>query len=103
MTFVLLDERPESLNDGYFVVEMDGYSTAQSGSVELVDYPGVAHGRACGFAFADGHSEIHRWADAVINAPLPPAITSLLREPGQGRPLDARSLQPPVSSGDDPP
>ena len=76
MTFVLLDERPESINDGYFVVEMDGYSTTQLGSAELVDYPGIAHNRACGFAFADGHSEIHRWIDAVINAPLPPAITT---------------------------
>jgi prepilin-type N-terminal cleavage/methylation domain-containing protein/prepilin-type processing-associated H-X9-DG protein len=76
MTFVLLDERPESINDGYFVVEMDGYSTTQVGSAELVDYPGIAHNNACGFGFADGHSEIHRWVDAVINAPLPPATKS---------------------------
>jgi len=76
MTFVLLDERPESINDGYFVVEMDGYSPTQAGSAELVDYPGIAHNRACGFAFADGHSEIHRWMDAVLNAPLPPEITT---------------------------
>ena len=74
MTFVLLDERPESINDGYFVVEMDGYSTTQAGSAELVDYPGVSHNGACGFGFADGHSEIHRWVDAVINAPLPPML-----------------------------
>jgi prepilin-type N-terminal cleavage/methylation domain-containing protein/prepilin-type processing-associated H-X9-DG protein len=76
MTFVLLDERPESINDGYFVVEMDGYSTSQLGPVELVDYPGIAHGHACGFAFADGHSEIHKWVDAVINPPLPPVTTT---------------------------
>jgi prepilin-type N-terminal cleavage/methylation domain-containing protein len=76
MTFVLLDERPESINDGYFVVEMNGYSTTQVGSAELVDYPGIAHARACGFGFADGHSEIHRWRDAAINAPIPPAITT---------------------------
>jgi prepilin-type N-terminal cleavage/methylation domain-containing protein/prepilin-type processing-associated H-X9-DG protein len=76
MTFVLLDERPESINDGYFVVEMDGYSPVQVGSAELVDYPGIAHNRACGFAFADGHSEIHQWKDAVLNAPMPPKTTS---------------------------
>ena len=75
MTFVLLDERPESINDGYSVVEMDGYSPTQVGSAELVDYPGIAHGQGCGFAFADGHSEIHRWVDAVLNAPLPTGIT----------------------------
>jgi len=76
MTFVLLDERPESLNDGYFVVEMNGYSTTTLSSGELVDYPGVSHNNACGFAFADGHSEIHKWVDAVIAAPLPPAVTT---------------------------
>jgi len=76
MTFVILDERPESINDGYFVVEMNGYSPTTLGSVELVDYPGIAHGRACGFGFADGHSEIHRWRDAVLNAPIPPATTT---------------------------
>ena len=31
MTFVILDERPESINDGYFVVEMDGYSPTAAG------------------------------------------------------------------------
>ena len=75
MTFVILDERPESINDGYFVVQMNGYNPAQLGPTELVDYPGIAHNRACGFGFADGHSEIHRWVDAVINAPLPPVTT----------------------------
>lgn len=72
-TFVLLDERPESINDGYFVVEMDGYSTTSLSSAELVDYPGIAHGGACGFGFADGHAEIHKWVDAVLSASLPPA------------------------------
>jgi prepilin-type N-terminal cleavage/methylation domain-containing protein/prepilin-type processing-associated H-X9-DG protein len=74
MTFVLLDERPESLNDGYFVVEMDGYSTTQVSSGELVDYPSISHNGACGFGFADGHSEVHRWVDAVLTAPMPPQI-----------------------------
>jgi prepilin-type processing-associated H-X9-DG protein len=77
MTWVLLDERPESLNDGYFVVEMNGYSPTQLSSAELVDYPGIAHGGGCGFGFADGHSEIHHWVDAVINTPMPPSTVTL--------------------------
>jgi prepilin-type N-terminal cleavage/methylation domain-containing protein/prepilin-type processing-associated H-X9-DG protein len=89
MTFVILDERPESINDGYFVVEMNGYSTTQLGSVELVDYPGIAHGRACGFGFADGHSEIHKWRDAVVNAPIPPATTTYSAAQGK----DVRWMQ----------
>jgi prepilin-type N-terminal cleavage/methylation domain-containing protein len=72
MTFVLLDERPESINDGYFVVEMNGYSSTSTGTEELVDYPGISHNGACGFGFGDGHSEIHKWRNAVLNAPLPP-------------------------------
>ncbi len=72
MIWVLLDERPESLNDGYFVVEMNGYNPNQLTSAELVDYPGISHNGACGFGFADGHAEIHKWVDAVLNAPLPP-------------------------------
>jgi prepilin-type processing-associated H-X9-DG protein len=29
----------------------------------MVDWPGVDHGGACGIAFGDGHSEIHKWKD----------------------------------------
>jgi len=68
---------------------MNGYNPAQLSPAELVDYPGIAHGQACGFGFADGHSEIHKWVDAVINAPLPPAIT--LRPANSAR--DIRWLQ----------
>jgi prepilin-type processing-associated H-X9-DG protein len=28
-----------------------------------LDGPGSYHNFACGFAFADGHSEIHKWKD----------------------------------------
>lgn len=61
MTFVLLDERQDSINDGYFVTEMDGYPNLSS--TKIVDYPASYHNGAAGFAFADGHSEIHRWRD----------------------------------------
>jgi prepilin-type processing-associated H-X9-DG protein len=29
----------------------------------MVDYPASYHNNAAGFAFADGHSEIHKWFD----------------------------------------
>ncbi len=61
MTFVLLDERWDSINDGFFVTQMDGYPNPQT--TYIVDYPGFYHNNACGFAFADGHSEIHKWKD----------------------------------------
>jgi len=68
MTFVLLDERQDSINDGYFAVEMDGYPNPAT--TKIVDYPASYHNKAAGFAFADGHSEIHRWLDARTFPPL---------------------------------
>lgn len=68
MTFVILDERWDSINDGYFVTQMDGYPNPAS--TYIVDYPASYHCGSCGFAFADGHSEIHRWRDARTTPPL---------------------------------
>jgi len=60
--FVLLDENEDSINNGWFGIDMIGYPNmpAQTG---FMDWPAYYHDRACGFAFADGHSEIHRWLD----------------------------------------
>lgn len=67
-TFVFLDEREDSINDGYFVVDMAGYpqgagGAVQTGRLKIVDYPASYHNGAGGLAFADGHSEIHKWLD----------------------------------------
>ena len=67
MTFVLLDERWDSINDAYFVTEMDGYPNPAS--TKIVDLPGNYHNQACGFSFADGHSEIHRWRNPKTTPP----------------------------------
>jgi prepilin-type N-terminal cleavage/methylation domain-containing protein/prepilin-type processing-associated H-X9-DG protein len=68
MTFVLLDERQDSINDGYFVTEMNAYPNPAA--TKIVDYPASYHNKACGFAFADGHSEIHKWRDARTFPPI---------------------------------
>lgn len=54
-TWVLLDEEDKSLNDAGFAVGMN--------TPEWIDWPGTYHNMACGFAFADGHSEIKKWKD----------------------------------------
>ncbi len=36
----------------------------------MVDYPASSHNGACGFAFADGHSEIHKWFDPRTKPPV---------------------------------
>jgi prepilin-type N-terminal cleavage/methylation domain-containing protein/prepilin-type processing-associated H-X9-DG protein len=68
MTFVFLDERQDSINDGYFVTEMDGYPSPAA--TRIIDFPASYHNRAAGFAFADGHSEIHKWRDARTCPPI---------------------------------
>ena len=60
-TYVMLDERDDSINDGYFVVTMDGFKSPKQ--MNIVDYPSAYHNGAGGFSFADGHAEIHRWLD----------------------------------------
>jgi prepilin-type processing-associated H-X9-DG protein len=62
MTWVFLDEREDSINDGEFVVGMSGYPD-QPQLWRIVDFPASYHGRAGGLSFADGHAEIRRWRD----------------------------------------
>jgi prepilin-type N-terminal cleavage/methylation domain-containing protein/prepilin-type processing-associated H-X9-DG protein len=54
--FVFLDEHPESIDDGYFLVLLD-----QKGV--WGNLPANYHNGACGFSFADGHAEIKKWRD----------------------------------------
>ena len=60
-TWVLIDERMDSINDGFFVVWMPGYGNMSS--TRMVDFPASYHNNAAGFSFADGHAEIHKWRD----------------------------------------
>jgi prepilin-type N-terminal cleavage/methylation domain-containing protein/prepilin-type processing-associated H-X9-DG protein len=77
-TWVLLDEREDSINDGFFVVSMDGYPSLAS--TKMVDFPAGYHGRAGGFSFADGHSEIHKWRDPRTVPRLRPGVNLPLNQ-----------------------
>lgn len=70
-TFVFLDEREDSINDGMFVVDMTGYPN-NPGSIQMVDIPASYHNDAGGFSFADGHSEIKKWVDPRTKPPVKP-------------------------------
>lgn len=62
-TFVLLDES-RSINDGWFMASLAGFDPRDESQQEASgfgDAPGSWHDKACGFSFADGHSEIHKW------------------------------------------
>ena len=62
-TWVFVDEREDSINDGWFAVNMDGYDPIKPSAYTIVDYPASYHNGACGFAFVDGHSDIKKWTD----------------------------------------
>jgi prepilin-type N-terminal cleavage/methylation domain-containing protein/prepilin-type processing-associated H-X9-DG protein len=74
--FVFLDEREDAINWGNFYTDMTGYARAGQASnpalYKLADMPGIYHNKACGFSFADGHSEIRRWRDSRTTPPLKP-------------------------------
>jgi len=59
--WVTIDENPDSINDAAWAVKMDQKDLWQDG-------PGTSHGGACGFTFADGHSEIRKWKDGRMYA-----------------------------------
>ena len=65
-TWVLVDEHPDSINDAAFAVQCQG-ADAQSAAM-IIDFPASYHNGACGFAFSDGHSEIHKWKGSKIKA-----------------------------------
>ncbi len=56
--FVFLDEKPATINDGYFEIIMAQTTPV---SIYMNDNPSQVHDGACGFGFADGHSEVHKW------------------------------------------
>jgi prepilin-type processing-associated H-X9-DG protein len=68
-TFLLIDEREDSINDGAFLTYMDGFpdSPAQQ---KLSDYPASYHNGSGGLNFCDGHAEVHKWRDPRTKPPI---------------------------------
>ncbi|MGI8966647.1 MAG: type II secretion system protein [Limisphaerales bacterium] len=58
MTWLFLDEHPDSINDCFFYVKM-APPTATSWTWD--DIPASYHNGAAGFTFIDGHGEIKKW------------------------------------------
>lgn len=60
--WLMMDEHTDSINDSSMATPaLPGY---------IVDYPASYHNGAGGVAFADGHSEIHKWKDARTKPPV---------------------------------
>jgi len=61
-TWLFLDEHPDSINDGYFINNPD--------AANWQDIVASYHNGACGFSFADGHSEIKKWTSGASKYPV---------------------------------
>lgn len=72
---VFLDERPDSLNDGWF--------WSPTSAAAFRDLMAISHGNnSSSFSFADGHAELHKWRDPKVVAAktyqdLPPASADM--------------------------
>ena len=65
MAFLFMDERADSINDGFFVVDMVDTGTA----AQLGNIPGNYHSGCSSISFADGHVEIHKWLEPRTEPP----------------------------------
>lgn len=72
MTFTVLDEEEAMINDGYFAVDLSntGEPDGRGTPIPLVimDFPAQRHSRGASVAYGDGHVELVRWRDALIQA-----------------------------------
>lgn len=67
--FVFVEEHPDSIDDGYFL--------NRAYRQEWNDLPASFHDGAGTFAFADGHTEIHRWRYSTTKPPSIPGGANL--------------------------
>jgi hypothetical protein len=74
-TFTILDENQWSINDGGLAHLGPNITPLY----EQIDWPGTYHGGACGVAFGDNHSELHKQKDSrsYLNVPA-----STVTQPG---------------------
>jgi len=69
MTWVFLDEHPDSINDELFGMHMPS-ATQWPKAAAWDDVPASYHNWACGFSFADSHAEIKKWLDNATKVPV---------------------------------
>ena len=58
-TWVTIDENPNIINDGWFLIRMETMN-------QWRDIPASYHNKAGSLSFADGHAEIKKWTDKEV-------------------------------------
>ncbi|MCC7374305.1 MAG: prepilin-type N-terminal cleavage/methylation domain-containing protein [Verrucomicrobiales bacterium] len=69
--FLFLDEHPDTINDGFFMIRLGRY--------EWSNLPASTHDGAANVSFADGHAETHRWLVTGPNGTIRPAIRGAVK------------------------
>ena len=62
--FVTLDERFQTINDGFFRTDC----FIVYASISIADFPAVYHSGSSAFNFSDGHAEMHKWTTVNFSA-----------------------------------
>jgi prepilin-type N-terminal cleavage/methylation domain-containing protein len=65
-TFLFLDEHPDTLNDGFFINNLDDYKWG--------NLPASYHFGGASLSFTDGHTESHKWQVTSPGGTVRPAI-----------------------------
>jgi len=65
--WVFIEERMDSINDGYFAVLMGA-------EYAIVDTPANYHDNQAVLSFADGHVEPHKWKEPTTTPPIRPGV-----------------------------
>jgi prepilin-type N-terminal cleavage/methylation domain-containing protein/prepilin-type processing-associated H-X9-DG protein len=61
--WVLMDENPWSINDGWLEENPSGTTANPPTATSWTDEPASYHNNACGISFGDGHAQIRKWTD----------------------------------------
>lgn len=69
--FLFLDEHPDTINDGFYMIRLGRY--------EWSNLPASFHHGAANVSFADGHAETHRWLVTGPNGTVRPAVRGAVK------------------------
>ncbi len=72
--WILVEQHPDNISVAWFTVVMTGYPAASQ--TELASIPASYHNQSANFAYADGHSQLHRWVNANTLPPITGVQTS---------------------------
>ncbi len=94
---VMLDEHPDSINDGYYLNNPGAYNPATDQIAQVPgnwgDLPASYHNGAAGFSFVDGHSEVHKWVGKTARVKVRAMDGAGFDSPSLNTPQDKQDIR----------